>query len=138
RATKNNLRTALSPVIQFAGGDDPLGAWDPADVTKIELPVDSQGALFLLPGHQDLSTYENKVTVAYSSNLSLEPAAPGAWNKLMSLTARKCGADIIIIDCNPHVGSLNMHIVLTSDYLLLPCSPDFHSHNAIRALPRIL
>ncbi|CAN0425955.1 unnamed protein product, partial [Scytosiphon promiscuus] len=135
---KNNLRTALEPVIQFAGSGGALGAWSPADVTKIELREGCTGALFLLPGHQDIYTYEKKVTISYGSNLNFEPAAPGAWNKLMALTARKCGADIVLVDCNPHVGSLNMHIVLTSNYLFLPCTPDFHSHNAIKALPHIL
>lgn len=135
---KNNLKDALAPVLQFAGGGGPLGDWGPADVTKIPLSDDCDGALFLLPGHEAVVDYEQKVTVAYGTNSMVEAAAPGAWNKLMALTARKCGADIVLVDCNPHRGKLNMHIVLTSDYLLLPCAPDTYSHNAIKALPSIM
>lgn len=135
---KNNLWTALENVIQYSDDGDALGEWGPADVTKIDLPATCTGALYLLPGHQDVSAYEQKVSVAYSSKLNFEPATPGAWNKLITLTAHKCGADVVIVDCNPHVGALNMHIVLTSDYLFLPCTPDFHSHDAIKSLPPVL
>lgn len=124
--------------MHHAGGSGSLAAWAPADVTEIQLPGDCEGALFLLPGHEDVHAYEQKVAMAYAANLQVEAAAPGAWNKLMALTARKCGADIVLVDCGPHGGMLNMHIILTSDYLLLPCAPDFHCHNAIGGLPAIL
>ncbi|CAM9467262.1 unnamed protein product, partial [Ectocarpus sp. 4 AP-2014] len=110
----------------------------PADVTQISLPAASHGALFLLPGHADVVDYERKITVAYASNLSQEAVAPGGWNKLVALTARKCGADVVLVDCNPHAGNLNMHIILTSDYLILPCTPDTYSYNAIKSLPAIM
>ena len=35
----------------------------------------------------------------------------------MTLTASKSGADTIRVDGNPHVGSPNTHIMLTSNYL---------------------
>ncbi|CAM9980092.1 unnamed protein product [Ectocarpus sp. 6 AP-2014] len=135
---KNNIKDALRPVLEPAGSDSPMVQWGPADVTKIPLPKGCQGGLFLLPGHEGLVDYEQKVTVAYGTNLLVEAIAPGAWNKLMALTARSCGADIVLVDCNPHRGKLNMHIILTSDYLFLPCTPDTYCHNAIKALPFIM
>ncbi|CAM9641479.1 unnamed protein product [Ectocarpus sp. 13 AM-2016] len=135
---KNNIKDALRPVLEPAGSDSPMVQWGPADVTKIPLPEGCQGGLFLLPGHEGLVDYEQKVTVAYGTNLLVEAIAPGAWNKLMALTARSCGADIVLVDCNPHRGKLNMHIILTSDYLFLPCTPDTYCHNAIKALPLIM
>lgn len=135
---KNNIKDALAPVLHPAGVDGPLIHWAPADVTKIPLPNDCGGALFLLPGHESIVDYEETLSVAYGSRLSLEAGAPGAWNKLIALTARKCGADIVLVDCNPQRGKLNMQIILTSDYLFLPCTPDMFSHNAIKALPSIM
>ncbi|CAM9497434.1 unnamed protein product, partial [Ectocarpus sp. 8 AP-2014] len=132
------LKDALVPVTAPAGDGGPLALWSPADVTQISLPAASHGALFLLPGHADVVDYERKVTVAYASNLSQEAVAPGGWNKLVALTARKCGADVVLVDCNPHAGNLNMHIILTSDYLILPCTPDTYSYNAIKSLPAIM
>lgn len=135
---KNSLKDALVPVTAPAGDGGPLALWSPADVTQISLPAASHGALFLLPGHADVVDYERKITVAYASNLSQEAVAPGGWNKLVALTARKCGADVVLVDCNPHAGNLNMHIILTSDYLIMPCTPDTYSYNAIKSLPAIM
>ena len=125
-------------MIEHAGGSSSTAAWAPADVAEIAFSSVSDGALFLLPGHDGALQYEQKVAIAYGTSLQAEAAAPGAWNKLIGLTARMCGADVVLIDSSPHGGMLNMHIILTSDYLLLPCTPDMYSHHVLDALPAIL
>ena len=96
--------------------------------------------LFLLPGHIDFS--ENEVQLGVSMQLSetfgTMKNLPGAFNYLLDVTARKYSIDYVIIDMNPSLSAINQNIIFSSDFFLIPTSPDFFSVMSIKSLSKIL
>lgn len=98
--------------------------------------------LELLAGHLDLSEYE--VTLGMAQELSAASPLqtlknlPGSFSYLFKKTAEKYHADYILIDMNPSLSSINQNLLMTSDYFILPTSPDFFSKMAIHSLANIL
>ena len=103
-------------------------------------PVNAQPNLYLLPGHIGLAEYEVVLGMAQelsSSLLSLQNL-PGSFHYLFSKTADKYGADYILVDMGPSLGSINRNLLMTSDYFIVPMFPDFFSVMAIQSLSSIL
>ena len=93
-----------------------------------------------MPGHLDFS--ENEVQLGVSLQLSNAFGSmknlPGAFNYLLEKTAKKYSADYIIIDMNPSLSAINQDILLSSDFFLVPTSPDFFSVMSIKSLSRVI
>jgi len=130
----DNLKKSLKPV--FEGEPIPLKAADCYHVKKEKLD------LFLLAGHLDLSEYEVTLGMAQelsaASSLQTLKNIPGSFSHLFEKTAQKYEADYILIDMNPSLSSINQNLLMTSDYFILPASPDFFSKMAINSLANIL
>jgi len=96
--------------------------------------------LFLLPGHLDLSEYEVTLGIAQelSSSLHTLKNLPGSFSYLFDKTAEKYNADYVLIDMNPSLSSINQNLLMTSDYFLVPTSPDYFSTMALKSLTTIL
>jgi cellulose biosynthesis protein BcsQ len=98
--------------------------------------------LFLLAGHLELSEYEVTLGMAQelsaTSSLQTLKNLPGSFSTLLDKTAKKYNADYILIDMNPSLSSINQNLLMTSDYFVLPNSPDFFSKMAINSLVEIL
>lgn len=96
--------------------------------------------LFLLPGHLDLTEYEVSLGVSFqlSNALGTLKNLPGSFNYLIEKTARKYDIDYVLIDMNPSLSSINQDLFISSDYFLVPTSPDLFSLMAIKSLSRIL
>jgi cellulose biosynthesis protein BcsQ len=96
--------------------------------------------LFLLPGHLDLAEYETVLgTPPQLSNTSeAVKNFAGVFNFLIKKTAEKYNIDIVIIDMSPSLSTLNKNILISSDYFIIPSSPDYFSMLAIKSLSRIL
>ncbi len=130
----HNLKTCLAPA--FEAQPKLIEA-----ANCIEIPTGSpNGALFLLPGHLDLSGYEVSLGIAQelSSSLQTLKNLPGSFSYLFEETAKKYKADYILIDMNPSLSSINQNLLMTSDYFLLPTSPDYFSIMALKSLTKIL
>ena len=129
RGDKNNINDALKP----AYSSQPKYI-EPVDCINI------RDNLFLLPGHIDYS--ENEIQLGVSLQLSetfgTMKNLPGAFNYLIEKTAQKYNADYVIIDLNPSLSAINQNIVFSSDFFLIPTSPDYFSVMAIRSLAKIL
>jgi cellulose biosynthesis protein BcsQ len=130
----DNLKKSLKPV--FEGEPIPLKAADCYRIEKEELNI------FLLAGHLDLSEYEVTLGMAQelsaASSLQTLKNIPGSFSYLFEQTAQKYKADYILIDMNPSLSSINQNLLMTSDYFILPTSPDFFSKMAINSLANIL
>ena len=63
---------------------------------------------------------------------------PGAMNYLMDVTAEKYQTDFVLVDMNPSVSSINQNLLMTSDYFLVPASPDYFSVMAIESLSNVI
>jgi regulatory protein CII len=129
KGNKNNINDALRPAYK----SQPKYI-EPVDCLKI------RDDLFLLPGHIDFS--ENEVQLGVSMQLSetfgTMKNLPGAFNYLLDVTARKYSIDYVIIDMNPSLSAINQNIIFSSDFFLIPTSPDFFSVMSIKSLSKIL
>jgi cellulose biosynthesis protein BcsQ len=96
--------------------------------------------LFLLPGNIDFSENEVQMGVSFqlSNALGTMKNLPGAFNYMLTKTCEKIGATIAIIDMNPSLSAINQDIFVSSDYFIIPASPDVFSNMAIKSLSRIL
>ena len=129
--TERNIMAGLAPAFESR----------PSIIQGIDcVAVKGQQGLFLLPGHLRLSEYE--VTLGIAQELSAAIVTlknlPGSLSFLLQKTANKMGADYAIVDMSPSLSSINQNILMTSDFFLVPTSPDYFSVMAIESLATIL
>lgn len=126
-----NIKSALAPAFESK----------PELIKPVEcVPVKGRDGLFLLPGHLELSEYE--VTLGISQTLSgtiqTLRQLPGSFTYLFEKTAEKFQADYLLIDMNPSLSSINQNLLMTSDYFLIPASPDYFCVMAFESLSKIM
>lgn len=96
--------------------------------------------LFLYCGSLELSEFETQMSVALRTSQAL-PAMkniPGSISALLRRTAQELDFEYIIIDMSPSVGALNQCLLMSSDYFIVPTSPDFFCAQAIKSLSRVV
>lgn len=96
--------------------------------------------LFLYCGNLALSEFETQISVALTTSQAI-PAIrniPGAANELLRKTGEEHGFEYIIIDMSPSVGALNQCLLMSSDYFIVPTSPDFFCAQAIKSLSNVV
>lgn len=96
--------------------------------------------LFLLPGNLDFTENEVQLGIAMqlSNALGSMGNLPGALDYLIEKTCEEYHIDYVLFDMNPSLSAINQDIVISSDYFIVPTSPDFFSIMAIRSLARVL
>lgn len=113
----------------------------PKPIEAIEpIKVQNCDNLYLIPGHINLSEYEITLGIAQelSSSIQALKNIPGALAYFINKEVEKYGFDYVLIDMNPSLGALNQNILMTSDYFLVPTSPDYFSKMAIDSLSMVL
>ncbi|NJM33259.1 MAG: ParA family protein [Limnobacter sp.] len=55
---------------------------------------------------------------------------------MLQLIADKINADYVLFDLSPNVGGLNEVILMSSDYFIVPTSPDYFCSQAINSLSK--
>lgn len=125
-----NIVAALSPV--FNGEPVPLTASE-----CYEFPKNLN--LFLLPGHIDFSKYDTSYTIAENlgNSLSALKNVPGAFRTLLQETAKKKSLDYVLVDMSPNISTTNANILMSSDYFILPCAPDYFCYMAVQSLMEV-
>jgi cellulose biosynthesis protein BcsQ len=126
-----NLKAGVAPA--FESRPTLIKAVDP-------VPVEGREHLFLLPGHIALSEYEVTLGIAQELSASIQTLQnlPGAVPFLLEATADTIAADYVLIDMNPSLSSINQNLLMTSDYFLVPTSPDYFSVMALNSLAVVL
>lgn len=129
--SKDNIKDALDPA--FKAQPKLISPIIPQSVERNE-------DLFLLPGNIDFSENEVQMGISFqmSNALGTMKNLPGAFNYLIEKTCKSIGAQYAIIDMNPSLSAINQDIFLSSDYFIIPTSPDLFSNMAIKSLSRIL
>lgn len=94
--------------------------------------------LFLLPGHLDISDLDSQISVSLkiASGIPATKNIPGGLPKLLQLLAGKLGVDYVLYDLSPNVGGLNEVMLMSSDYFIVPTSPDYFCLQAIISLAK--
>lgn len=128
---KNNIKDALEPAFKSK----------PRLIQPVEcMQIERNPNLFLMPGHLDLS--ESEVQLGLSFQLTESVGAlenlPGSFSYLFQKTAEKYEIDFVVIDMNPSLSAINQDLLISSDYFMVPTSPDLFSFMAIKSLSRIL
>ncbi len=126
-----NIRSGLAPAFES----------QPRAIEPVEC-VSVQGCdrLFLLPGHIRLSEYEVTLGIAQELSGSIQTLQnlPGSISYLLDVTANKYNADFVLVDMNPSLSSINQNLLMTSDFFIVPTSPDFFSVMAIESLSTVI
>lgn len=129
------------PTRNLKGGVAPAFESRPVPIEAVPpVPVQGRNGLFLLPGHIALSEYEVTLGIAQELSASIQTLQnlPGAIPFLLQATANTVAADYVLIDMNPSLSSINQNLLMTSDYFLVPTSPDYFSVMAINSLAVVL
>lgn len=127
----NNIKDALEPAFKSK----------PKLIEAIEcIQIRKNENLFLLPGHLDLS--ENEVQLGMSFQLTDTMGAlknlPGSFDYLFTVLTQKYQFDYIIIDMNPSLSAINQDLFISSDFFIVPTSPDIFSYMSIKSLSKFL
>lgn len=128
---ERNLKSGLAPAFESR----------PSLMTPVDcIPVQSREGLYLLPGHLTLSEYELTLVIAQELSGSIQTLQnlPGSIPYLLNKTAEKFNADYVLIDTSPSLSAINQNLLTTSDYFIVPTSPDFFSVMAIDSLAKVL
>lgn len=127
----NNIKSCLSYAFESKPELIP-----PADCVKVK----DNDNLFLLPGNFDITEFEVQLGVSFqlTSSFSTMKNLPGSFYYLLQKTAEKLNIDYILIDLNPSLSAINQDFIISTDYFIIPASPDYFSQMAIKSIARIL
>lgn len=94
--------------------------------------------LFLLPGHLNVSDLDSQISVSLkiAAGVPATRNIPGNLPSLIKKIADKNDIDYILYDLSPNVGGLNEVILMSSDYFIVPTSPDFFCWQAVGSLAK--
>lgn len=129
-AQGQNIREGLAPAFESR----------PQMIAPVAcVPVDGIDGLYLLPGHIRLSEYEVTLGIAQELSGSIQALQnlPGSFAYLFDTTAKELDADYVLIDMNPSLGAINQNLLMTSDYFLIPTTPDYFSLMAVHSLSNV-
>ena len=129
--SERNIKAGLAPA--FESRPKPIVAVDC-------IPVPQRDGLYLLPGHIGLSEYEVTLGIAQELSGSIQTLQnlPGSIPFLLDKTAERFDADYVLIDMSPSLGAINQNLVMTSDFFIVPASPDYFSVMAMNSLSTVL
>lgn len=94
--------------------------------------------LFLLPGSLNVSDLDSQISVSLkiASGVPATRRIPGNLPRVLQLVAQNNSFDYVLYDLSPNVGGLNEVILMSSDYFIVPTSPDYFCLQAIGSLER--
>jgi cellulose biosynthesis protein BcsQ len=96
--------------------------------------------LFLLAGSIDFAKFDMQIATAITSSAGLPTLKRliGSVYELLKKTGDKGGFDFILLDMSPSISATNMTLFMSSDYFIIPTSPDFYCYQAIKSLSSVL
>lgn len=133
RKSNNDIFTSISPVFG-------IGTTGLSSIRSYETTPTSQPNLHIMAGHIKLSELDIQLATAITSSSTL-PALRifiGTFYELITKAAKTINADLILIDMSPSISATNMCLMMSSDYFIIPTSPDFYCYQAIDSLCEVL
>lgn len=100
----------------------------------IDTAMEVTRGLYLIPGHIGISEYEAQLPTAWTecfTGYERGFRTHSAIHRLAEHIGEQVNADIILYDLGPNVGPLNRSLILSSDYFIIPVTPDRFSLMAI-------
>jgi cellulose biosynthesis protein BcsQ len=93
--------------------------------------------LTLLAGDLKLSSFEDDLSDCWPKSLDQQEGAfrvLSAFYRTMQHTARAKDAKIVLVDLGPNLGAINRAALISSDYVVIPLSPDLFSLKGLENL----
>lgn len=128
-----DIFSSLAPIFAL-GGDTPSSQGGKTPVAKTNNPN-----LFILAGNIRFSEIDTQIATALTSSATIPILRRfvSAFNGLIRKVARDNAIDIVLIDMSPSVSATNHCILMSSDYFIIPISPDFYCYQAIDSLSNV-
>ncbi|WP_127132223.1 ParA family protein [Pseudoflavitalea rhizosphaerae] len=117
----------LDSIIPIVNGDQAVPAY-------IEVINDYLG---LIPGNLALSTFEDKLSDAWLKCLDEDNYGfkiTSLFGNIIAEAATRFKAEIVLVDVGPNLGAINRAVTISSDYIIMPVSPDLFSLQGIKNL----
>jgi chromosome partitioning protein len=128
-----DIFSSLAPVFAL-GGDTVASQGGKTPVAKTDNPN-----LFILAGNIRFSEIDTQIATALTSSQTIPILRRfvSAFNELVRQIAKDHSIDIVLIDMSPSVSATNHCILMSSDYFIIPISPDFYCYQAIDSLSNV-
>lgn len=96
--------------------------------------------LFILAGNIKLSELDIQIATAMTSSNALPILRKfvGAFKSLITRIANENKIEVVLIDMSPSISATNQSILMSSDFFIIPVSPDFYCYQAIDSLSNVL
>lgn len=96
-----------------------------------------EDGLSLLIGDLQLSGFEDELSSQWSDCLDRKERAfrvISAFWRVLSQAASIDSADVVLVDLGPNLGAINRAVLIASDYVVVPLSPDLFSLQGLKNL----
>ena len=116
----------------------PVSEGEPYSPVHIEKINDK---ISLLIGNLALSSFEDKLSDAWSKCLSGDPFAfkvISVFKTLFNDSAPRTAADFVLIDVGPNLGAMNRSVIISIDNIVIPVAPDLFSLQGMKNLGNTL
>ena len=95
--------------------------------------------LHVLPGDLALSGFEDLLSTEWpnclgTQNLYRSFRVITAFWQVMQASARKCGAETVLVDVGPSLGAINRSALIATDFVVVPLAADLFSRQGLRNL----
>ena len=89
-----------------------------------------------IPGHLSTSDLDAAISVSFkiASGVPATARIPENFASFIQKLGERFQADIVLLDLSPGIGGMNQVALLTCDYYIVPCFPDFYCYQAISSL----
>lgn len=128
-----DIFSSLAPVFAL-DGDMAASHGGKTPVAKTNNPN-----LFILAGNIRFSEIDTQIATALtsSSTIPILRRFVSAFSELIRRVSKENSIDIVLIDMSPSVSATNHCILMSSDYFIIPISPDFYCYQAIDSLSNV-
>ncbi|MDH6268413.1 chromosome partitioning protein [Rhizobium sp. SG_E_25_P2] len=128
-----DIFSSLAPVFAL-DGDTVSSQGEKTPITKTNNPN-----LFILAGNIRFSEIDTQIATALtsSSTIPILRRFVSAFNELIRRISKENSIDIVLIDMSPSVSATNHCVLMSSDYFIIPVSPDFYCYQAIDSLSNV-
>lgn len=104
-------------------------------------PIRIASNLFVIAGDLGLSTFEDRLSDAWSKCLDDKAPIAGdgfrvvtAFHRVMKYAAESCGSEYVFIDVGPNIGAMNRAALVAADFVVIPLGADLFSLQGLRNL----
>ena len=128
-----DIFSSLAPVFAMPG------AASSNQVGKTPVARTANPNLSILAGNIRFSEIDTQIATALTSSSTIPVLRQfvSAFNKFVRKTSIDNDIDIVLIDMSPSVSATNHCILMSSDYFIVPVSPDFYCYQAIDSLSNV-